>query len=512
MKQYDYIIVGGGNGGLASAVTLAKAGKKVAVFEKHNIPGGCGTSFRRGRFEFEVALHQLNSMNTAENPGPVRKLLREWEVEDRIEWIPIESLYKINLPDGRGIALPSDKEEACALLQREFPEESMKVREYFDLVWKFNEELGAFLAKSGQSEASPSELKKLIMKIGFPRLYPTLQKYAVRSSEDVLNEFFKSKELQLCLSAYWCFMGMPPERFPFSILSRCMYLYTIDKPYYLRGGSQMISQAIVETIRKYGGDVFFSTAIEKINLKDGKVSGVTTENGDVYHSPRVISNISPIETYAGLLGREEVPQEARDYLKSYTVGISALTLFLGLDCPPETIGFTDSFNLIYDSLDANEDFENAYHLDTSKDPIVATCYTIDDPEGGAPGTSIITAGTLKYGEPFMKLDPQQYYETKYALASTIIERLEKRFPGLRDHIEEVEVATPLTHMRYLGHPGGAIYGYEQDLKSSVFFYPQEEFIEGLHFAGGWVNTCGFGPNYIYGNKVANQLLKEGKNE
>ena len=73
MDKYDVIVIGAGNGGLASAATLSSNGKKVAVFEKHNIPGGCGTSFRRGRFEFEVALHQLNGMNTKENAGPTRR-------------------------------------------------------------------------------------------------------------------------------------------------------------------------------------------------------------------------------------------------------------------------------------------------------------------------------------------------------------------------------------------------------------------------------------------------------
>ena len=68
MAEYDVIVIGAGNGGLSAAVTFAQAGKKVAVFEKHNIPGGCGTSFCRGRFEFEVALHQLSSMGTAEKP------------------------------------------------------------------------------------------------------------------------------------------------------------------------------------------------------------------------------------------------------------------------------------------------------------------------------------------------------------------------------------------------------------------------------------------------------------
>lgn len=122
-NNYDVIVIGGGNGGLASAASFAAAGKSVILFEKHNIPGGCGTSFRRGRFEFEVALHQLSHMGTEERPGELRKLFKKYGILDEIDWIQIKELYRVNFPDGTGISLPTSRVECEKHLSNLFPEE-----------------------------------------------------------------------------------------------------------------------------------------------------------------------------------------------------------------------------------------------------------------------------------------------------------------------------------------------------------------------------------------------------
>lgn len=508
MQQYDAIVIGAGNGGLACAATLAEKGKKVILFEKHNIPGGCGTSFRRGRFEFEVALHQLSSMGTPEKPGPLRELFRRYGIEDKIEWIEIKELFRVNFPDGTGISIPADRKNCEAFLCSQFPQEKESILRYFETVYAFCSESAAFAEKSALSTGEPSAAKKAIMKMGFPKMYPTLARYALKSTQEVLDEFFKDVKLQLALSAYWCFMGMPPARFPWSILAKCTNIYMEDKPFYLRGTSMMMNQAIMDAVQRMGGVVHLNRGVERIVLEGGAAVGVVDEKGEEYRASKIISNISPLATYGALLQPEEVPQAAQEYLRPYTIGISALTCFIGLDCTPEEIGFTTSFTLNYESFDANEDFKDAYKLLPEKDPLVATCYTVDDPEISPPGTSIITAGTLKYSAEWEKLTPEQYYEKKYEAGKRIVARLEKMYPGFTDHIEEMEVATPLTHMRYLNHPGGAIYGYEQDVMSSVFFFPAESKIPNLEFASGWVNACGFGPNYLFADKVATKIALE----
>ncbi|HHO76734.1 MAG TPA: NAD(P)/FAD-dependent oxidoreductase [Deltaproteobacteria bacterium] len=498
MSEYDVVVIGAGNGGLASAATLAKKGAKVALLEKHNIPGGCGTSFRRGRFEFEVALHQLSSMGMPDNPGPLRGIFKDLGIEDQIDWIRIQNLYRVVLPGTVDLILPADKEAAIAKLTELFPSENEAIRAFYDLAY------GVFLQSYSTSMMPESEIT--------PENLPLFFKYALKSSQEVLDEFFTNKDLQLCLNAYWSFMGMPPERLPFTILAGCMFVYMEYKPFYLKGGSQVISHALAEVVLTSGSDIRYNCEVTRILTEDGKAVGVETADGERIAAKRVISNISPVHTYVNLLEPGEVPAEALQYLSSYKVGISGFTCFIGLDCPPETVGFKESMNLIYNETDVNEAFMCASRLEIDGDPMVATCYTVDDASVSPEGTSLVTLACLKYADPWIELPPEQYYETKYAQADKLISEIEKHFPGFRDHIEEMEVATPLTHMRYLNHPGGAIYGFNQDINSTGPFFPGRSFIKNLAFTSGWVGVCGFGPNYMLGYSTARRTLKNLKSE
>ena len=186
MEKYDAVVIGAGNGGLTAAATLVNKGLNVMLLERHNIPGGAATSFCRGRFEFEVALHQLSGLGTPEKPGLLRMDLDKLGVLDDLEFVEISDLYHVVTPDGFNITLKTDRDRTIAVLKEAFPKEQDAIGKYFDLMASYaNDMIGAFIFR----DPEPSRAK-----------YPNLYKYALQNSKDILDEFFSDPLLKAVLS------------------------------------------------------------------------------------------------------------------------------------------------------------------------------------------------------------------------------------------------------------------------------------------------------------------------
>jgi phytoene dehydrogenase-like protein len=493
MADYDVIVIGAGNGGLTAAAGLAQRGVRVLLLERHNVPGGCATSFVRGRFEFEVALHQLSGLGTPGQPGPLRGLLNQLGVLDKVEFVEEDTLYRAFVPGKLDVTLKADRSLLVAALKEKFPAEAAGVERFFDLVWEFCLQMVSIYFMH-DPDASKEK-------------YPLYFKYALKSSQEVLDEYLQDPYLKMAIAAYWGYIGLPPSRLSFTDLAMLLWAYTEFKPYHLKGGSQALSNAILDTFLQAGGRVRFNCAVRKILMAAGRVKGVQTEDGDEVSADYVISNASTISTYMELVDPAFAPPDKLRQLGSRSLGPSAFCVYCGLDCPPEDLGIQVSTQFI--SMDADMDRQfAAWRTLEPPDFCAMTCYNIADPSFSPPGTSEVVILTLQYADHWYAIPPAQYADTKFRYARGLLDIAEKVYPGFINSVEEMEISSPLTHLRYLGHPGGAFYGFDQYAKDSNLFIPPLSGIEGLYLAGAWVGMGGFQPTLESGIAAAKAVYKQ----
>jgi phytoene dehydrogenase-like protein len=492
MPDYDAIVIGAGNGGLTSALTLAKNGLKVLLLERHNVPGGCATSFIRGRFEFEVSLHQLSGIGSEQKPGPLRMLLGELGILDKIELVEMKDLYRVVIPGQIDISLRAERGAIVETLKERFPREGSSIERFFDFLYKFASEMVA-VAFARDPAASREK-------------YPLFFKYALKPTQQVVDEHLKDPLLKSIITTYWSYLGMPPSLLPFADFAVMLWAYIEFKPYHLKGGSQALSNAILDSFLQAGGTVRFNCAAQKILAAGRTVKGVATENGEEISSDYVLSNASTLLTYTDLIGPENLPKDSFQAFGGKTIGPSGFTVFLGFDCEPGDLGIAETTNFISRQLDPEVSFARWRTLD-APDGVAISCYDVSDPDFSPPGTCQAALVTLQYAESWLSLPPSKYLEVKYRVAQEMIDLAAEVFPKIPHHLEEVDVSTPLTHMRYLGHPGGAIYGFDQYAKDSSFFEDRRSPVQGLYFAGSWVAPGGYQTTLQSGVSAARAILK-----
>ncbi len=492
MADYDSIIIGAGNGGLTSALTLTRAGLKTLLLERHNVPGGCATSFIRGRFEFEIALHQLSGLGSKGNPGPLRRVLDDLGVTDKIDFLEMENLYRFVIPDEIDVTLQADREKMAESLKEKFPLETSGIDNFFNLVYDYSHQwVGVAVMKDPKASKEK---------------YPLFFKYSLKSTQAVFDEFFKDSRLMGALGVYASYLGLPPMDLPFNSFATLFWMYTHFKPWHMKGGSQAMSSALLDSYLEAGGEVRLNCGAKKIQVSDGKVCGVITEDGDVLSADRVVSNASTITTYTDMIDKEHVPDEKWRELGSRTVGMSATIAYIGFDCEPEEMDIHETTNFITTSKKGLMDYSKTRTLQPPEG-ILFSCYDVDDPEFSPKGSCQAALLTAAYAEPWLNVPVSKYYETKNRYAQSMLALLYKVFPKCRDHIEEIEVATPLTFIRYLGHPGGAIYGFDQFAKDDDLFMGKKSPISGLYHVGSWAGMGGFQPTLQAGNTVGKIILK-----
>ena len=503
MQQYDVIVVGAGNGGMVAAALTAKAGLKTLLLEKHNLPGGCATSFRRGRFEFEPSLHELCGVGTKENPSAVWQLFDELGIQP--DWFYEENAFRVisKCPGGFDVTLKAGRDGFLDSLEEAVPGSRKSAEAFLDTNRKIDEAL-AYM----DAHPIPNPAILLTKHIDFVRV-------ASHSAEEVEDALMMPQKAKDIINTYWCYLGVPTDELNALHFLSMVAGYVLDKPAMPGKKSHELSSMLVDVIRKNGGEVRFNCPVsEFLYSDDGGVRGVIA-GGEELTAKEIISNVIP-DNVLRMSDPAKVDARSRKLASARNFGISIATVYLGLDCTAEELGIKDYTIFITNSRDPRKQYENRQ----DKGLYIVNCLNTVVPDCTPEGTSTLFFSIPMFGGDMpADLKPQDYKKWKNELAKTYIEDFEQTLGvDVRSHIEEISVATPVTFARYLGTPDGTIYGYRVDkwdniiartaMEAADFNTPHLSYCGGHHIRGD-----GYSSAYASGRMTAEKVIariKEGK--
>lgn len=499
--MYDAIIIGAGLGGLISALTLQEQDKKVLLIERGENVGGLATSFVRGRFEFEVGLKGMVGYNKNTSRGSLYQLLKRHNID--IEVSSSKDLYTlICTSDNKIYKMPLGAEEYTEKMEEYVKDSKKSMQIFFSLIREVNQAINYI-------EETNEQPNKDVFKREF-RNFMAVAPYSLEKILDTIHMPSKAKEI---LSSYALYLGCASTEISFvhyALIFNSLIQTGFTIPNHT---SYDITLKILERFKYLGGNILLESEVKEILVANNHIKGVVLKNGQNIQTNHIICNISPRMVFNKMISPKEVPKMAKQLENYRSLGARGISVYLGLNKSASSLNLDSYMYLIYETLSSQTEFKKMKKLFSKN--IMATVYNNACPTYSEPGTCIIELSTLIYGDDFTKqVNKENYLDLKDKIANHMITLFEEATKiKIRDYIEEIEVATPLTYARYTNHLDGVIFGYAPYKSDSILprkmNSKKEQYIKGLRFCGGFgTRLSGITSSLLSGEEEAINTLKE----
>jgi phytoene dehydrogenase-like protein len=433
-----------------------------------------------------------------------------------IELVPVGDFQEVRSPlIGAPLVIPHGIDALGNRLTERFPQEAAAIRRFLKRVDAIQSATQVFMEKH-------DHLWWLAHGAGLPfRLWPVLRDWRASVSE-VLERYFGDNEaIKIALTANLIYWSDEPDRmwWLFYVLAQGAYFQGGGN--YIKGGSQVLSDRLVDRIREGGGEALAGqTAVEVLLGEQSQVAGVRYRPraggaDSVVRTPVVFANASPhaVENMLPATARDRFMAPYRDR----AISTSLISITLGLNRRPSELGVSAYSTMIIPAwMKRLSDFKKCAGLladmPGGRLPVIGVCdYSRIDSgliDGGLFPVSIAGADRLTNWEG---LSDDDYHVRKDAWLDAVIGQLDAEWPGFADAVVQRECATARTMHEFLNTPGGAIYGFapnvpEHSLLSGPPRTPETP-IKGLWLASAYAGFGGFSGAMYSGGTAAKAALR-----
>ncbi|MBC8040064.1 MAG: NAD(P)/FAD-dependent oxidoreductase [Opitutaceae bacterium] len=477
--HYDVAIIGAGMAGLAAGIRLAHFGKKVCIFERHNVTGGLNSFYSIDGRKYDVGLHAMTNFVRAGVKGtPLTKLLRQLRIE-RDEFALCEQKRSRVAFGPRGevsMTFTNDFTVFESEVARQFPGQIDGFRRLVAIIRTYDDvSLGA------QPESARAVIR--------------------RHLSDPLLE-----DMLFCPVMYYGSATEHDMEFgQFVIMFKALFLEGFARPL---DGVRVILRVLLDKYRAAGGERRMKCGVQKIITRDGHASALILDDGTEVTATHVISTVGAPETERLLsagpqlssLNSQPAPTGALSYTETITV----------LDREPAALGWGDDTIVFFNDSEKFTYARSEAQVDTRSGVICIPNNFDFGPDAHLP-EGLFRCTCLASYDQWVNLQESDYLAAKARWYAEIQKSAQRFLPALSapDALAKATLATdmftPRTITKYTGRLGGAIYGSPQKIRDG------RTGIDNLYIAGTDQGFLGIIGAMLSGISMANfHILAGGK--
>lgn len=291
----DIVIIGAGLGGLAAALRLTGAGRRVTVLERAAEPGGRAGVLRSHGYSFDTGPTVLTM------PELIDEAL-SWVGErltDRLELLPLLPAYRANFADGSSIDVHTDPDRMEQEIARvASAADAAGYRRLVDFLHRLYQlEQRNFIDRNLDSPAQllGSAGLRLLAMGGLRRLAPKIGQYL---ADERLRRIFSFQAM---------YAGLAPQD-ALAIYAVIAYMDTVAGVYFPRGGMHALPRALADAAAEHGAEFRYGTRASRIEVSGGRARAVHTSDGERIPADVVVVNADLPTAYRELLEPQHAPR------------------------------------------------------------------------------------------------------------------------------------------------------------------------------------------------------------